>query len=194
VIGPSRTCSAVGDPHFTNFNGDYFHIQEPVIFILARSDDGEFEVQVRQDGSYRPGTPSYVREVYIRYKGRVYHNSFSQDGFSVYGNGYVVVTVPGRYQDRMEGICGQNGWHRSSANFKLPDGSLADVNYGKHMWEVGGYGGPHSKLSKWQLAWRPTLEDCMFPRADCERNLRHGGGRKQRFVHTPWGRIDTNNF
>ena len=191
--GPSRTCTANGDPHFTNFNGEYFHIQEPSIFTLAKSNDGLFEVQVKQDGARKPGEPSYVRDVMVRYAGQVYHGSFARDGFIVIGGpGAVSVTVPGQYQGSMMGICGENGVSASAANFKLPNGSVADVNYKQPNWALGGYGGPYSKLSSWHLSWKPSLENCMFSKTDCANNLK---SKKlvsvPRFISTPWGVIDT---
>jgi hypothetical protein len=193
ISGPSRTCTANGDPHFTNFNGEYFHIQEPSIFTFAKSDDGLFEVQVKQDGATKPGEPSYVRDVMVRYAGQVFHGSFARDGFIVIGGpGAVSVTVPGQYQGSMMGICGENGVAASAANFKLPNGALADVNYKQANWALGGYGGPYSKLSLWHLSWKPTLGNCMFSATECANNLK---SKKlvsvQRFISTPWGVIDT---
>jgi hypothetical protein len=189
---PSRTCSASGDPHFTNFNGDYFHIQQPSIYVFAKTSDGLFEVQVKQDGSRFAGDPSYVRDVMIRYDGKVYHANFNSNGFIVRSGGYVSVTVPGSYQGEMLGICGANGPSGGAVNFKLPNGQLADVSYGKHNWALGGYGGPNSKMSRWHLAWRPSMETCMFSKADCQRYLRDQNGAKNRFVRTVFGRVDMN--
>jgi hypothetical protein len=193
ISGPSRTCTANGDPHFTNFNGEYFHIQEPSIFTFAKTNDGLFEVQVRQDGATKPGEPSYVRDVMVRYAGQVFHGSFARDGFIVIGGpGAVSVTVPGQYQGSMMGICGENGVAASAANFKLPNGALADVNYKQANWALGGYGGPYSKLSSWHLSWKPSLETCMFSKTECANNLK---SKKlvsvPRFISTPWGMIDT---
>jgi hypothetical protein len=190
---PFRSCSAVGDPHFINFNGDYFHIQQPSIYTFAKTSDGLFEVQVKQDGARRVGEPSYVRDVMIRYDGQVYHGSFNRDGFVVKSGGYVSVTVPGSYEGEMIGICGSNGPRAGPVNFKLPNGQLADVNYGKRNWGIGGYGGPYSKLSRWHLSWRPSVENCMFSKAECQRNLASQGGYR-RFIHTPFGRIDMNQM
>ena len=190
---PSRTCSAVGDPHFTNFNGDYFHIQQPAIYTFAKTSDGLFEVQVKQGGSRGAGDPSYVRDVMIRYDGKTYHNNFNKDGFIVRGgNSFVSVTVPGSYQGEMTGICGDANPRSSPSNFKLPSGAVADVNYGKPNWQIGGYGGPFTKLSKWHLAWRPSLAQCMFSKSDCRTNLRDQLNKSRtRYVNTPFGRVDT---
>jgi len=190
---PSRTCSAVGDPHFTNFNGDYFHIQQPAIYTFAKTSDGLFEVQVNQNGARRVGDPSYVRDVMIRYDGKIYHNNFNKDGFIVRGgNTAVSVTVPGSYQGEMTGICGDANPKSSPSNFKLPSGAIADVNYGKPNWQIGGYGGPFTKLSRWHLAWRPSLSQCMFSQSECSSNLRSELNKsRNRYVNTPFGRVDT---
>jgi hypothetical protein len=190
---PSRTCTAEGDPHFTNFNGEYFHIQQPCIFVFAKTSDGFFEVQVKQDGSTGPGSPSYVRAVAIRYDGKIYHNSFSKNGFVVRsGPSYVSVTVPGTYENDMVGICGANGPKASANNFKSPNGKLFDVNYGKRNWQLGGYGGSFTKMSRWHLSWRPSVDNCMFSKKECTDNIKDKNTARIRFVRTPWGRIDTN--
>ena len=188
---PSRTCSAVGDPHFTNFNGDYFHIQQASIYTFAKTSDGLFEVQVKQAGSRRAGEPSYVNDVMIRYDGQVYRGNFNKDGFVVRSGGYVSVTVPGSYQGEMVGICGLNGQSSGAVNFKLPSGAIADINYGQSNWALGGYGGPNSKLSKWHLSWRPSLNECMFSRQECQANLKDQAVNRNRYVMTAFGRIDT---
>ena len=188
---PSRTCSAVGDPHFTNFNGDYFHIQQASIYTFAKTSDGLFEVQVKQAGSRRAGEPSYVNDVMIRYDGKVYRGNFNKDGFVVRSGGYVSVTVPGSYQGEMVGICGLNGPSAGAVNFKVPSGAVADINYGKSNWALGGYGGPNSKLSRWHLSWRPSLNECMFSRQECQANLKDKAANRNRYVMTAFGRIDT---
>jgi hypothetical protein len=189
---PSRTCSASGDPHFSNFNGEYFHIQENAIYTLAKSDDGLFEVQVKQSGSTGAGSPSYVRGVVTKYADQTFRSSFSRDGFSVQvGPSFVSVTVPGTYENRMLGICGADRPSAGPHNFKLPSGALADVNYGKPNWALGGYGGPMTKLSQWHLSWRPPISSCFFPPAECLANLRPRSPSAKRFISTPWGVIDT---
>ena len=167
-----RMCTASGDPHFTNFNGDYFHLQEPAIFIFAKSKDGMFEVQVKQDGARRVGDVSYVRLAKIRYGGKVYTSNFNMDGFVVRQDGTTLsVTVPPSTEGGMTGVCGSNMAVKGVQNFLMPDGSVADIDYGKRGWEMGGYGGPYTKLSKWQLAWKPKLEDCLFDINECKANL-----------------------
>ena len=192
ITGPFRTCSASGDPHFTNFNGEYFHIQENAIYVLAKTDDGLFEVQVKQAGSSGAGSPSYVVGVVAKYADQTFRSSFRRDGFSVQvGPSSVSVTVPGAYINRMRGICGSDGPSPGPHNFKLPSGTIADVNYGKKNWGLAGYGGPATKLSLWHLSWRPTVSQCLFPPADCLSNLRPRSPSVKRFISTPWGVIDT---
>lgn len=170
--GVSRVCTASGDPHFTNFNGDYFHLQEPSIFVFAKSKDGMFEVQVKQDGATRVGQPSYVRAVKVRYGNNVYTSNFNQDGLIVKQDGTTLtVTVPPNYENEMTGVCGEDTPNKGAHNFKLPNGDLADVDYGKSGWEMGGYGGPNTKLSKWHLSWKPTLDTCLFTLNECKSNL-----------------------
>jgi hypothetical protein len=172
VVGKSRVCTASGDPHFTNFNGEYFHLQEPSIFIFARSKDALFEVQVKQDGASRVGDPSYVRATKIRYGSDVYTSSFSKDGFSVQQSGTTLtVTAPASYEGQMMGICGEDTPFQGNHNFRTPDGNIADVNYGQRGWEMGGYGGPNTKLSRWHLAWKPSLNQCLFSANECKTNL-----------------------
>jgi hypothetical protein len=130
----------------------------------------------------------------IRYDGQVYRSSFNRDGFKVASGGYVSVTVPGSYQGELSGICGINGVSAGAQNFVLPSGQKADVNYGKSNWQLGGYGGPNTKLSKWHLAWRPSVENCMFSKQECQNNLRDQASNRGRFIMTPWGRVDTNGM
>jgi hypothetical protein len=187
---PSRTCTSNGDPHTTNFNGEYFHIQVNGIYVFARSDDGFFEVQMKQDGSSGAGSPSYVRSCKIRYDGQVYTDVFSRDGFNVNCRGsQLTITVPGAYQNHMEGVCGVNGVNRGAQNFALPGGRKADVSHGARSWELGGYGGRSTKLSQWGLSWRPSMDECMYSQAECRANLANGAEAK-RVINTPWGRVN----
>jgi von Willebrand factor type D domain len=164
-----RACSATGDPHFTNFNGDYFHLQVPSIYVLARTKDKNFEVQVLQNYLNRQPV-SYVRKVMIRYMGKTYANNFNQNGLSVETKGdTVIVKASDEYEGEMEGVCGENTANSGANNFRLPSGELADVDYKKPNWQMGGYGGPSSKLSRWHLAWKPT--QCMFTAAECKKYL-----------------------
>ncbi|XP_078573393.1 von Willebrand factor D and EGF domain-containing protein-like [Branchiostoma floridae x Branchiostoma japonicum] len=44
---PTGTCSGTGDPHYTTFDGKYFHIYTVGEFVYSKSTIGNFEVQVR---------------------------------------------------------------------------------------------------------------------------------------------------
>jgi hypothetical protein len=54
-----------------------------------------------------------------------------------------------------------------------------NVNYGAKKWEMSGYNGPESPLSKWQLSWKPRGSECYFTK-DCE-----GGVQTRKVVHAP---------
>jgi len=171
---PTRWASSNGDPHTTNFNGDYFHMQMPGIITMAKTDDGLFEVQIYQDGYTSPGSPSYVREVRIRYQGQVYNENFNRDGFYVSGNGQVSIAIPGAYQGHMRGACGQNdaaGPH----NFQDQNGNQVNVGWrgggGVQVWGLSGYGGSTTGISRFQYAWKPKMQDCLFGASRCQANL-----------------------
>jgi hypothetical protein len=71
VKSPSkRFCVASGDPHCTNYDGDFFHIQEPGIYTIATSRNGLFEVQekMRKNGANKVGVPSCIVGALVRYK------------------------------------------------------------------------------------------------------------------------------
>ena len=71
VVSPSnRFCVASGDPHCTNYDGDFFHIQEPGIYTIATSRDGVFEVQekMRKNGDNKVGVPSCMTGALVHYK------------------------------------------------------------------------------------------------------------------------------
>jgi hypothetical protein len=65
-----RFCVASGDPHCTNYDGEFFHIQEPGMYTITRSFNGVFEVQeqMRKNGASTPGVPSCMIGAVIRYK------------------------------------------------------------------------------------------------------------------------------
>jgi hypothetical protein len=67
----------------------------------------------------------------------------------------------------MGGICGNGDGARNSADYFAPNGAIMDVKRGTKKWEMSGYNGPTSPLSKWQLAWKPTGSNCYFAK-DCE--------------------------
>ena len=67
----SKVCVGSGDPHFINYDGEVFHIQEPGIFTLTRSVDKNFEVQekMRRNGNVNAyGAVSCMTGVAIKYK------------------------------------------------------------------------------------------------------------------------------
>ena len=65
-----RFCVAAGDPHCTNYDGEFFHIQEPGVYTITRSFNGDFEVQekMRKNGKNVSGVPSCMIGAVIRYK------------------------------------------------------------------------------------------------------------------------------
>jgi len=66
-----KFCVASGDPHFTNYDGDYFHLQEKGIFTLMRSNDFEVQEKVRKNGADKAGVPSCLTGLAVRYNGLV---------------------------------------------------------------------------------------------------------------------------
>jgi outer membrane biosynthesis protein TonB len=218
-----RFCVAAGDPHCTNYDGEYFHIQEPGIYTIATSRDGVFEVQekMRKNGANKVGVPSCMTGVLVRYKQlsievdvtnfkRIRVNGAeielkrdetvkfggvtirhgkqnvewrgvkdvtdglkmtTPEGFGalVIGGycGVLETSVPANYYGRMGGICGNADGAKNAADYFSPSGELMDVNRGAKQWEMTGYNGPASPISKWQLAWKPVGSRCYFA-AGCE--------------------------
>jgi len=232
---PSKKfCVASGDPHFTNYDGDFFHLQEPGIFTIAKTLDGIFEVQekMRKNGSNRPGVPACMSGVVVHYKkmnvevdvsrfSKVKVNGIEMDlpkdytltlggvkirygkqivewrGSKVVKNGLKVtvangfsamimggycgvleVNAPARFFGGMRGICGNADGKRDVNDYRGPSNKVMDVRRGKKRWEMSGYGGPTSPLSKWQLAWKATGDYCYFGK-DCE------AGPKRPVIVTP---------
>ena len=222
---PSKKfCVASGDPHFTNYDGAYFHLQEPGMYTIAKSADNSFEVQERmkKNGANVPGIPSCITGAAVKYGslkieidvanyGRVLINGEStelppdftlnvggaairygkqsvewrgekatasglkitgRNGFNVFIEGgycgVLEVNVPQEHFGKMEGICGNADGKRDGNDFADGYGKTMNVNYGTKNWEMSGYGGPTSPLSKWQLAWKALGTDCLF-KADCEK-------------------------
>jgi hypothetical protein len=222
---PSKKfCVASGDPHFTNYDGAYFHLQEPGMYTIAKSADNSFEVQERmkKNGKNVPGIPSCITGAVVKYGsltieidvanyGRVLINGEStelppdftlniggasirygkqsvewrgekvtasglkitgRNGFNVFIEGgycgVLEVNVPQEYFGKMEGICGNADGKRDGNDFADGYGKTMNVNYGTKNWEMSGYGGPTSPLSKWQLAWKALGTDCLF-KVDCEK-------------------------
>jgi hypothetical protein len=222
---PSKKfCVASGDPHFTNYDGAYFHLQEPGMYTIAKSADNSFEVQERmkKNGRNVPGVPSCMTGAAVKYGsltieidtdnyGRVLVNGQStelpqdftlnvggasirygkqsvewrgekatasglkitgRNGFNIFIEGrycgVLEVNVPQEYFGKMEGICGNADGKRDGNDFADGYGKTMNVNYGTKNWEMSGYGGPTSPLSKWQLAWKALGTDCLF-KVDCEK-------------------------
>ena len=211
-----RFCQASGDPHVTNYDGSYFHIQEPGIYTIAKMDGFEVQEKMKKNGENKAGVPScmigavvksgsIIIEVDVYNYKKVVVNGESVDipegltktfgGVQVkYGkqtiewkgkkatasgmkvitkNGFMVmiegsycgvleVNVPISYYGKMSGICGNADGNKNADDFKGSDGKVIDVNYGKKKWEMSGYGGPTSPLSKWQLSWKPLGSSCYF--------------------------------
>ena len=93
------------------------------------------------------------------------------NGFSVMiSGGYCGVletNVPTSFFGKMQGICGNADGAKNTADYANPNGEIMNVNYGAKKWEMSGYGGPDSPLSKWQLSWKPRGTECYFTK-DCE--------------------------
>lgn len=53
-----RFCQASGDPHVTNYDGSYFHIQEQGIYTVAKTDGFEVQEKVKKNGENKAGVPS----------------------------------------------------------------------------------------------------------------------------------------
>ena len=67
VSTSKRFCTASGDPHFTNYDGSYFHLQEPGVYTLAKAKKFEVQEKMRKHGSNRPGVPSCMTGVAVRF-------------------------------------------------------------------------------------------------------------------------------
>jgi hypothetical protein len=218
-----RFCVASGDPHCTNYDGDFFHIQEPGIYTIATSRDGIFEVQekMRKNGADKVGVPSCMTGALVRYKQisievnvenfkKIRINGVEMDlkkdetvkfggvtirhgkqnvewhgekdvtdglkmstpegfGALIIGGycGVLETSVPMNYYGRMGGICGNADGAKNAADYFSPSGEIMNVNRGAKQWEMTGYDGPTSLISKWQLAWKPIGSRCYFA-AGCE--------------------------
>jgi hypothetical protein len=81
--------------------------------------------------------------------------------------GVLETSVPTTYYGRMGGICGNADGAKNAADYFSPSGEIMNVNRGAKQWEMTGYNGPTSPLSKWQLAWKPIGSHCYFT-AGCE--------------------------
>ena len=105
------------------------------------------------------------------------------NGFSVMiTGGYCGVletNVPTDFFGKMEGICGNADGVKSATDYANPNGVVLNVNHGTKKWEMGGYDGPDSPLSKWQLSWKPHGDECYFAK-ECE-----NGVQTRKVVATP---------
>jgi hypothetical protein len=107
------------------------------------------------------------------------------NGFSVMiSGGYCGVletNVPTAFFGKMQGICGNADGVKDFADYMGPNGDVMNVNRGSRNWEMGGYDGPNSPVSKWQLSWKPHGTECYFTK-DCEGGVQT---RKVIVVATP---------
>jgi hypothetical protein len=105
------------------------------------------------------------------------------NGFSVMvSGGYCGVletNVPTSFFGKMQGICGNADGVKNGADCMNPNGATMNVNYGAKNWEMTGYNGPDSPLSKWQLSWKPRGSECYFAK-DCE-----GGVQTRKVIPVP---------
>ncbi len=69
-----KYCTASGDPHFINYDGQFFDLQEPGIYTLVKFDN--FEVQEKMmkhtGGKYRGITPSCMTGFSVKYNKLVF--------------------------------------------------------------------------------------------------------------------------
>ncbi len=211
-----RYCVAAGDPHFVNYDGEVYHLQEPGVYTLAKANGFEVQQKTRKNGKNVPGVPScmigaaiksrsLIVEVDVNNLQSVLINGKTQElpqdytvkigGVSLrYGNqeiewrkdsakvtslkitgangfsalvaggycGTIEINAPEQYYGKMQGLCGNADGVRDKSDYKDPSGKILDVKRGKKRWEMSGYGGPTSPLSKWQLSWKPTRTNCFF--------------------------------
>ena len=116
----SKVCIGSGDPHFINYDGEVFHIQEPGVFILTRTIDSKFQVQekMRKNGNVNMyGAVSCMTGVAIKYKNIV---------VEVDPTDYSHIIVNGKKQLLPE-------------DYELVIGSVK-VKYGKQLFEWKGKG------------------------------------------------------
>jgi hypothetical protein len=62
-----RFCQASGDPHVTNYDGSYFHIQEPGIYTVAKTEGFEVQEKMRKNGANKAGVPSCMTGALVKY-------------------------------------------------------------------------------------------------------------------------------
>jgi hypothetical protein len=217
VSTSKKFCVASGDPHFTNYDGAYFHLQEKGILTLVKTDDLVIQEKVRKNGADKVGVPCCLTDLAIRYKNLVtievsaenmkkaYFNGkavdlkqdftyklggvdvryglqkieWRSDAYKTHGikfsfpNGFglmvtggycgvVEINVPQNYFGKVCGLCGNADGKKDKNDFSNPAGQVMDVKYGTKKWEMSGYNGPTSPLSKWEISWMPVGSDCIF--------------------------------
>jgi hypothetical protein len=65
----SRVCVGSGDPHYINYDGEVFHIQEPGTYTLTRTNNFEVQEKMRRNGNVNAyGAVSCMTGVAIKYK------------------------------------------------------------------------------------------------------------------------------
>ena len=184
---------------------------------LVRTEDLEIQEKVRKNGADKPGVPSCLIGVAIRYLNTItieidvedYKNilingykkklkiddTHTIEGVTIqYGNqnvewrsngykttgiklvfpngfgimvsggycGVVEINVPESYFGKVSGLCGNADGKKDGKDFSDPNGTVMDVKYGSRNWEMSGYDGTQSPLSKWQLSWFPSGNNCLF--------------------------------
>jgi len=216
-----RYCVAAGDPHFVNYDGEVYHLQEPGVYTLAKANGFEVQQKTKKNGKNIPGVPSCmvgaaiksgsvtievdvnnlqsilvngksqelpqdytvkIGGVSIMYGSQVieWHKDSAKvtslkitgaNGFSaLVAGGYcgtVEINAPEPFFGKMQGLCGNADGVKDTSDYKDPSGVVLDVKRGIKNWEMSGYGGPTSPLSKWQLSWKPTGTNCFFAK-ECE--------------------------
>ena len=61
-----RFCQASGDPHVTNYDGSYFHIQEQGIYSVAKTDGFEVQEKMVKNGKNKVGVPSCMTGAVVK--------------------------------------------------------------------------------------------------------------------------------
>ena len=61
-----RFCQASGDPHVTNYDGSYFHIQEQGIYTVAKTDGFEVQEKMKKNGANKVGVPSCMTGAVVK--------------------------------------------------------------------------------------------------------------------------------
>ena len=61
-----RFCQASGDPHVTNYDGSYFHIQEQGIYTVAKTDGFEVQEKMVKNGKNKVGVPSCMTGAVVK--------------------------------------------------------------------------------------------------------------------------------